>query len=429
MKKTYKLALLVITFLLFVSVSVFFSYSSYLNSNNDNKTLVLSNEYLSVNYSDGNVYDYPDFTQGSSIIKRLSITNVTEETFNFTLAIMDINNINGDLEVKVLDKDDKVIFNSTLDNVDTELIKEKEIFSNETLNYTIIITNNGNSTEFGADLLVYREYAKKIEATFKDTILKNNSIDGLQTEIGTVATTNEGLLLSNDELGSTYYFRGNVNNNYVKINDLLFRIIRINGDGSVRLILDGIIEQKSKFVKSIKGTNYLNNVILSDSYVKEVLDSWYNNYLNSYDNYITYSNFCYDNNFYLQNEGEDLTNSYNRIFVNNTPTLECTDGIDSLKIGLLSVDELIFAGASKDSSNTNFYLYNANIDSSWWTSSTSNVISKSNIVNNFIVTNTGEVDTLGKLTTEYGIRPVISLDKNVRVTGNGTIDEPYEIVS
>ena len=42
-----------------------------------------------------------------------------------------------------------------------------------------------------------------------------------------------------DDYGTSYYFRGNVTDNYVKYSDRYWRIIRINGDGTIRMIYDG----------------------------------------------------------------------------------------------------------------------------------------------------------------------------------------------
>ena len=61
---------------------------------------------------------------------------------------------------------------------------------------------------------------------------------------GTVNVTKEeatdGYVCSaSDAYGTSYYYRGNVTNNYVKFADKYWRIIRINGDGSVRVIYDG----------------------------------------------------------------------------------------------------------------------------------------------------------------------------------------------
>jgi len=54
------------------------------------------------------------------------------------------------------------------------------------------------------------------------------------------ATTDEGIYAMEDDYGMSYYYRGAVTNNYVKFGDFYWRIIRVNGDGSLRIIYDGI---------------------------------------------------------------------------------------------------------------------------------------------------------------------------------------------
>ena len=430
MRRRYKLTLIVISFLLVGLVSVFFSYSNYLDENLNNKTLVLSNEYLSLNYLNGNLYDIPDFLNGDKIIKKVSVTNLTDNIVGFTLAIMDINIASKNIKIQVYDEDDNIVYDEYLLGTDTELVKTKEISGKKTLNYTIVITNEGEDTFFGADLLVYNEYSLEVANSFKETILRDNQFGELVSPIGTVSTTNEGLLVSEDELGQTYYFRGSVDNNYVKMNNLMFRIVRINGDGSVRLVLDNTLEDNSYYLRRINKTNeYLNNMIFDNSDIKKVLDEWYNTNLLSADNYIASSNFCYDNAFYLQNESEYFTNSYDRIYVSNAASLNCQEGIYVGKVGLLSIDEVIYAGASKDGTNNSYYLYNPSILNNWWTMSSSKVNAQSNNVNNYLITSGGGIDLEGKLNSSYGIRPVISLDKGVKVSGMGTLENPYEIVS
>ncbi len=53
------------------------------------------------------------------------------------------------------------------------------------------------------------------------------------------ATTDEGVYAMEDDYGTSYYYRGAVTNNYVKFGDFYWRIIRVNGDGSLRIIYDG----------------------------------------------------------------------------------------------------------------------------------------------------------------------------------------------
>ena len=53
------------------------------------------------------------------------------------------------------------------------------------------------------------------------------------------ATTDEGLFMAEDDEGESYYYRGAVKNNYVSFAGFIWRIIRRNGDGSVRMIYSG----------------------------------------------------------------------------------------------------------------------------------------------------------------------------------------------
>ena len=53
------------------------------------------------------------------------------------------------------------------------------------------------------------------------------------------ATTDEGLFMTEDDEGESYYYRGAVKNNYVSFAGFTWRIIRRNGDGSVRMIYSG----------------------------------------------------------------------------------------------------------------------------------------------------------------------------------------------
>ena len=53
------------------------------------------------------------------------------------------------------------------------------------------------------------------------------------------ATTDEGLFMTEDDEGESYYYRGAVKNNYVSFAGFTWRIIRRNGDGSIRMIYSG----------------------------------------------------------------------------------------------------------------------------------------------------------------------------------------------
>ena len=51
--------------------------------------------------------------------------------------------------------------------------------------------------------------------------------------------TGVGMYFAEDNDGKTYYYRGSVSGNYVKFAGFYWRVIRVNGDGTVRLIYNG----------------------------------------------------------------------------------------------------------------------------------------------------------------------------------------------
>ena len=333
------------------------------------------------------------------------------------------------LNVRLVDKDNKEVYNESLGNIDTELIKTKELAAGQTMSYTVYLTYNGKEDNYGltANLIAYKELIKKDRKTLKELILANNNLSQLQTNIGEVATNPEGLIEVQNDTASTYYFRGSVTNNYVKFANVMFRIVRINEDGSVRLITDNLLDNKVPYKKTVSDIEDAGNVLLSTSTIKETLDDFYNNTLSDYQKYVVDSNFCSENTYYIEEENKKLFTSYNRIINETTASLSCSGTLEQSKVGLLSIDEAIYAGASKNGTNTSYYLYNPNITSTWWTLTGSQVLLNNNAVDNFAIGITGEILSETKITSNQGIRPVISLDKTVSASGSGTYEDPYVI--
>ena len=97
------------------------------------------------------------------------------------------------------------------------------------------------------------DYEKCVEEYGEDSIQCSIIADASDEESGPCPTVNEdgtvtvnstestnGYLCSApDDYGTSYYFRGNVDNNYVKFAGFYWRILRINGDGSIRMIYAG----------------------------------------------------------------------------------------------------------------------------------------------------------------------------------------------
>ena len=82
-------------------------------------------------------------------------------------------------------------------------------------------------------MLVMNNHESSIESA-KQNITAKGTPDFSKT-----GTTDEGLFMSEDDDGASYYYRGAVKNNYVSFAGFIWRIIRRNGDGSVRMIYSG----------------------------------------------------------------------------------------------------------------------------------------------------------------------------------------------
>ncbi|MDD6244220.1 MAG: hypothetical protein PUB03_00985, partial [bacterium] len=82
-------------------------------------------------------------------------------------------------------------------------------------------------------MLVMNNHESSVE------IAKQNITNKGTPDFSKTATTDEGLFMSEDDEGASYYYRGAVKNNYVSFAGYIWRIIRRNGDGSIRMIYSG----------------------------------------------------------------------------------------------------------------------------------------------------------------------------------------------
>ena len=77
-------------------------------------------------------------------------------------------------------------------------------------------------------------FADKYDVNIYDLQVKKLTSENMEAD-----NSDKGLYKGEDDYGTTYYYRGNVSNNYVKFDDFYWKIIRINGDGSIRLLFNG----------------------------------------------------------------------------------------------------------------------------------------------------------------------------------------------
>lgn len=90
-------------------------------------------------------------------------------------------------------------------------------------------------------------------------------------------------------------------------------------------------------------------------------------------------------------------------------------------IGLITADEVIMAGGSSKKGNSSYYLYNNDY---YWT------MTPYHFHNSAVVFRVGSGGMLDTGRTDYyqGVRPVINLASDVKVTGSGTSTDPYVVV-
>ena len=366
------------------------------------ETQVVVNDELSINYLDGqNIitngeYRFSVTNNGNNdVYYRISINDITGYDENLTYTLTS-NDANIKIEKKALDVDNPVIANNIL------------IPALETKNF--ILTVNGNTnTSFSLNV----EKIEDVEEYFYMTILNNNELKKPTTIVGEeISSTNEGLIEDKDDDGATYYFRGAVDNNYVSFANLIWRIVRINGDGTVRLVLNETIDTLSTY--NTEETSF-KETALYDS-----LETFYENNLSYYEKNIANSKFCSETSI-----TDNKYNAYTRIITNEIPTFNCLGTSFISRIGTLTVDEIVYAGALYDEENTNYYLYNSEIENLWWTSSLARKDDSS--IYPFLVSSNGSLTESVASTLYRGVRPVINLSRNTKVSGTGTLTDPYAV--
>ena len=316
-----------------------------------------------------------------------------------------------------------------------------------------------------------------------------------------------GLYSAEDEDGVSYYFRGNVENNNVQFGEyesdyyvynngyskyyqnlescqednprytctpvklasagdkMYWKIVRVNGDGSLRLIYNGISATPdssdlahsyavgyppynlSRNDPKYAGYTYDNG---TDSFIKREVDTWYQNTLgkSNYDRMVTSGRFCSDSSGYQEGSfynfstdifpdgtylyasmGERLANfAKGASAVANSPTLKCPSTNESyggsyrLKAGLITADELALAGESFFVVG-NSYLNPCEIGYWYWSMTPAAFDSDGAYV-------WGEFDRLGtdSVDNQRAVRPVINVTTNNGfASGDGTAQNPYVI--
>lgn len=224
-------------------------------------------------------------------------------------------------------------------------------------------------------------------------------------------------------------YKGTSEDNYVKFSNMKWRIIGINPDESIRLILSEPINEE-KYNNELKCENPSKVSISSEcatysinNSIKSKLDRWLqNNISGSNSSFLTESLFCNDISNYSDLD-TTYFGGYVRNEINNTPSLKCDKHVEidylspkkeKHKIGLISVDEVKIIGT------TNTYL--SNLSNTWTMSPKKYTVSDSKI-KMYLINGESFVSTPNKYA------PVINISKNTIVSGDGKVENPYLLLS
>jgi len=212
--------------------------------------------------------------------------------------------------------------------------------------------------------------------------------------------------------------------------DMWFRIIRINGDGTIRLIYDGNTVHRNGTTSdsSYFVSNYDDDNWTVDRYQDNVLRDWYNeNIKNStYEEYVSVSIFCSDSEVISKDDSDPACGylhyaSTARINNDNPkPSLKCGRDGDKyqLSVGTITIDEAAFAGGRYGIENNKFYLYNGYSFRS---------ISYADSYTCTPPDYYGIASDGSFVRVYYNYRPVINLKSDTLFTGTGTWDDPFVI--
>ena len=354
---------------------------------------------------------------------------------------------------------------------------QKYYFQTESILYNQTTGKLYTSTG-GGDITVYqvtgatKETGKKEwnGVSYDSVTYKLTMVTLTETELET-DKSDKGIYQGTDDYGTTYYYRGNVKNNIVKFDGFYWQIVRINGDGSIRLIYDGAEKNATGVKQSINNRTYQFNSLYNaptyvgymygdkdgttfaevhnntnNSTIKTAVDNWYKTNIvdKGYSSFVSNAvGFCGDRTL-RSGDGVSTTQysyfgAYKR-FENNNPQFTCPEpsrdlyttadssiGNKSLTypVGLITYDELVFAGMDQRHINKLSWVYSTQ---RYWTMSPSYFIATSGVAQEWHLHSAGYLSQWNSVADGYGARPVINLKSDTLITGGiGTSFDPFVV--
>ena len=372
--------------------------------------------------------------------------------------------------------------------------KGKKIDANESIEWTglrwaLTTTITDGNTRCNVEFESLPTWENPGKNTLLAAIKNGNTVQTPTTTPGTeISADTEALLASTeDDYGTSYYFRGAVTNNYVQFANKCWRIVRVGGDGSVKLILHNdntagaanpcnsannstsaaFARYSGTTYESAFNTNYNDNAYVGFKYgtagasdyatthantnkstILTNLETWYNNNLKTYESVIDNSVWCNDKTNVTDTTFDPWSQNPNGLgYAKNLtfygaiqrlistsgsaggtgPSLKCNGELSKIasKIGLITADELAFAGYACGLGNTTTYLQENATDDWWWSLSPDSFDGG----DAYVWGVSGGLGVFGgRVYSAGGVRPSISLKSTTNVSGDGTSTNPFKVI-
>ena len=248
----------------------------------------------------------------------------------------------------------------------------------------------------------------------------------LGTNDSNVVTSGDGLYAQTVGSNKTYYFKGAVENNYVKFANLTWRIVRINEDGTMRLITQDSQISSQKFNSTY---NTYDKMYYTNSEIKTAVENWYKTNITDkgFDGKVVSGNYFCEQAKVVYSTIYTAGNATVATKDNYTSSFDCTTdgkgkGVVSGKVGLITIDEVLFAGGVIGRSS-NFYLKNGSI---YWMMSSAGFGTVYSYAYAWYVDSDGTTYS-DIVSNSSGVRPVLNLSADTLASGSGTESDPYVV--
>ena len=239
--------------LFLVVIGVSFAWWTWSTTNEQNTTVVVTVGGATISYEDGeditNNNLIPTSTKEQGISKDITISSTSTVYLDLNMTVVALADGLKDESFKYeIYNDNNLVAGGNFANSnagDTIALLSGVTINSTPITYTLYIWIDGNMSNPNTMYNQNFEFRLNAEATDEKSASRQTldklglTSNGVKDTVSEVATTDEGIWETQDDYGTTYYFRGVADNNYIYFANHYWRIIRINGDGSIRMIYDG----------------------------------------------------------------------------------------------------------------------------------------------------------------------------------------------